>query len=379
MPAGLLGRLASVPMCPQDAAVAGTCDESSRVGNASVSAGSGSQPLTLPGRVYLAAPAHAGDVATLAIVVRAVAGPIDLGTVVVQSAIRLRPSDSGLDIVSDPLPAVLGGIPLRLRAIGVDIDRPGFLFNPTSCAPLKIAGTILAATGDTADVSAPFQARGCAALPLRPKLTARLGGETKRRGHPSFTATITQPEGDAHLRSTAVTLPSQLGIDLATASTSTCTPAAFAADKCPAASRIGSATAVTPVLAAPLTGPAYLIQAAGFPKLVVQLRGQVALDLEGAIAPDSRGRLVTTFAAIPDVPISSFQLVVNGGKRAPLLTSAALCSASPAARVTFVGHNGKRIDQRVTVPVAKCPKAKKRTAKSKKRAAKRVKRAASRR
>jgi hypothetical protein len=309
--------------------------------------------------VYLAAPEHPGDVASLAIVNHAIAGPFDLGTAVVQSAIRLRQPDGGLDIVSDPLPTILGGIPLRLRSIVVTVNAPGFLTNPTNCSPLAVKGSVTSVAGQTVtEPDVPFQATGCSALPLRPKLTARIGAPRQdgTKAHPPFTTIISQPAGDANLHSTSVTLPPQVSINLA-AIQHPCTNAQLAADACPAVSQIGQASATTPVLDAPLSGPVYLVEAltGGLPDVVARLRGQLGLDLRGQVAPDARGRLVTTFGTIPDVPIASFQLTLTGGKTGSLLNLTNLCTSKPSARVTFIGQNGKRVDQIVGVPVDGCP------------------------
>jgi hypothetical protein len=252
---------------------------------------------------------------------------------------------------------VLGGIRLRIRRVGIDVTREGFMFNPTSCRPAQVRGTISSAAGDTAPVSSPFGVSGCSGLPFGPALAARLAGkgQTKANRSPAFSTTITQPAGDAHLRFAAVTLPQQVGVQLDSVSAA-CAAAQLAAGTCPAASKLGDARAETPVLAAPLTGPIYLVASDGsLPHMVVQLRGQIALDLVGAVEVDDHGRLVTKFAQIPDVPISTFSLTLHGGTGGVLRNNVNLCrSRAPRVRATFVSHSQKRVDQRVKVPVDGC-------------------------
>jgi hypothetical protein len=368
MPPGLVGRLASVPMCPAAAAATGACDPSTRVGSATIASGSGSAPLTLGGTVYLAEPTSPQFVASLAIVTRAVAGPFDLGTVVVPANIRLRPEDSGLDIVSAPLPTTLGGIPLRLRQVTVTVDRPGFMTNPTSCAPQQVKGTIGAASGEKVLRTAPVTVTGCENLPFRPEFSIRIGGRrgTGKNRNPQVVTTITQPPGDANMKSVAVMLPSQIALQIARLK-GLCDPAQHATDTCPEFTRVGAGEAQTPVLAGGLRGPAFLVSTTdGLAKIVVRLRGQISLDLVGNVQPDRKGRLVTVFPAIPDVPISAFALTLQHGSGSPLGNVTNLCKArKPAARVMFLSQTGRRIDRRVRAKVDGCRKAKKHKASSK--------------
>ncbi len=88
----------------------GACDGGSRVGSAAVSAGTGSNLFTISGQpVYLAGP-YKGAPYSLSVAVRAVAGPLDLGTVVVRQALFI-----------DPIDAHVHG---RLRSVAD--DHPGY-------------------------------------------------------------------------------------------------------------------------------------------------------------------------------------------------------------------------------------------------------------
>ena len=102
--------------------------------------------------------------------VPAQAGPFDLGTVAVRSAIDVDPVTTQVSVKSDPLPQILEGIPVSYRDVRVDIDRPGFTLNPTSCDPMKVESTIFSASGKSANPSARFQVAGCGDLGFNPKL-----------------------------------------------------------------------------------------------------------------------------------------------------------------------------------------------------------------
>ena len=350
LPPGLLGRISSVALCGAAAAAAGSCDPASRVGTATTQAGPGAQPFALPGTVSLTGP-YKGAPFGLSIVVPAQAGPLDLGTVVVRAAIFVDPHTTALRIVSDPLPTILQGIPLQLRSVAIAIDRPGFTFNPTSCAPTAIGATIGSADGASAAVASRFQAADCASLGYAPKLSLALtgAGQTRDGQHPGLTAHLAPRPADANSRSVKVTLPLSLALDPDNAE-ALCEPAAAAADRCPATSIVGHAKAVS-ILHEPLTGPVYFVRGERkdpksgrtiktLPKLYLPLSGEgVRIDLDAASAVVG-DHLVTTFAGIPDAPLSAFDLTIDGGKHGILVVSGAdVCKATQIARGALAGQN----------------------------------------
>jgi len=342
LPPGLLADVASVPLCADTQASFGTCSDASQVGTANVAAGAGGHPLWLGGKVYLTGP-YNGAPFGLSIVVPAVAGPLNLGTVVVRAAVGVDPTDAHLRVVSDPLPQSLLGIPLRLRRVAVNIDRPGFMLNPSSCAPLSVGGAIGSTDGAIAHVASPFQLTGCRALPFAPALSAALTGgrsQTRRGGHPGLSLTLTQRPGQASARLISVTLPRAIALDSSGVS-SICSHAQWVAGSCPAGSRLGSAKASTPILSKPLAGPVYLVAPArpGLPTLGVLLSGQLRIALEGDVAL-VHNRLRTTFPAVPDVPLKSFNLTFRGGKSGILAPRSNLCAQRQTASVRMVGRNG---------------------------------------
>jgi hypothetical protein len=271
-----------------------------------------------------------------------VAGPFDLGNVVVRVALRVDPETSQVSADSDPLPTVLSGIPLDLRAIQVTLDRDGFTLNPTSCAPSAVSAVLTSTGGATASPSAPFAASGCEGLGFAPKLALSLKGGTRRGAYPQLTAKLNARPGQANLARVAVQLPHAEFLAQGHIGT-VCTRVQFAASQCPARSVYGYAEARTPLLSQPLRGPVYLRSSSHkLPDLVAALRGQIEIDLDGRIDSHNRG-IRTTFATVPDAPISSFVLHLKGGKKSLLENSASLCGkAAGKAQVSMLGQNGAR-------------------------------------
>jgi hypothetical protein len=372
LPPGLLAKPAGIPLCGDAQAAAGTCPETSRIGSIDVSAGAGPSPFALGGRVYLTGP-YAGGPYGLSIVVPAIAGPFDLGLVVVRASVQLDRNDAHVRVLSDPLPTILDGVPLLLRSAKVTIDRRDTMRNPTSCAPLTITSTLTSIASLTASPTAPFAASDCNALAFSPKTQIALTNtkQTTNGKHPGVDSTVTQAAGQANIQQVQVTLPLALALDPDNAQ-SLCEFADGLRGDCPAASVIGSATAKTPLLDKPLNGKVYFVkgvrtdpktgrQIKTLPTLLVQLRGQIALDLRASTSVDAKSRLVTTFTPIPDAAVSSFKLTLAGGKHGILVVTNrnGICAGSAQkAALVATGYNGKQAPSTVTLgtPCSAVPK-----------------------
>ncbi len=351
LPPGLTGKLPAVPACDVDAARMNMCADASQVGTASVAVGTGPTPLVLPGKVYLTK-GFGGGIAGLAVTVNTKVPALDLGTVVVMSKLMLRP-DTGIDVVTEALPQTLQGIPTVYRAIDLTIDKPGFMQNATSCAPQTVGGSFTAVGGATATANAPYQATGCQNIPFSPKLTASVGsrGQTAANTHPPLNVTISQPDGQAAQRKTVVSLPAGIGVDIRNLS-SVCNDAQLNSGACPAGSKIGTVTAVTPLLPAPLSGGVYLTQGArpgALPGIaldlgIIRLKGSVALGT----------RLVTTFDNIPDVPLSRLTLALAGGPRAALKTTKDICTTAPTVEAVYTSQSGAAARETVKATPVGC-------------------------
>jgi hypothetical protein len=361
-PTGLTGRIANVPLCPENLAVSGACDASSQIGTATVGAGAGPDPFYIQaGRVYLTGP-YKGAPYGLDVVVPAVAGPFDLGNVVVRSKIDVDPHTAQLSVATDPLPTILQGIPLDVRDIRVAIDRPHFMLNPTSCAEKHVLGTVVSTAGASAQVSSRFQVGNCGDLALTPKLTLTVGarGRTKNGVSTPLSAKLTQPPGQSNLRAVKVTLPGTLNALLPVVNRA-CSLADYDAGHCTSKARVGSAVAVTPILSTPLRGSAYFVKnpARVLPDLMVALRGAVSIDLTGKVSIPGGKRLATNFDTIPDEPITSFTLNLVAGKNGPVGVVSNLCTAKAKkvpATLGIRGQNGRVLNINQPVRILGCPK-----------------------
>ncbi|MBS1675991.1 MAG: hypothetical protein JST08_01270 [Actinobacteria bacterium] len=382
LPKGLTAYLSGVPYCSDsEIAAAGgrsgkaeqadpSCPAASQIGTTQVGAGAGPNPYYVPGKVYLAGPYKGAPLSAVAIT-PAVAGPFDLGTVVVRSAIFVDPETAQITAKTDPLPHILEGVPLRIRDIRINLDRSRFTLNPTSCEPMSVNVLATSTQGATDGLSNRFQVGGCADLPFRPNLKISLKGATKRIGHPALTAVLTARPGEAGIARAQVNLPHGEFLDQGNLN-KTCTKPVLLAGNCPASSVYGKARAWTPLLEAPLEGPVYLVGGYGYklPALVAELNGQIRVTLVGKVDSGPNKGIRNTFELVPDAPVEKFELRMKGGKKYGLLeNSEDLCKAKKAKRraiVRFTGQNGK-VDAYKPVVQNQCGKAKK--AKKKKKQA----------
>jgi hypothetical protein len=365
-PPGLLGKLSSVALCGEPQAAQGSCSAASQIGTATVAAGAGPNPYWVSGPVYLTG-SYKGQPFGLSVVVPAKAGPFNLGNVVVRAAIHVDPSTTALTVTSDPLPQIIDGVPLRVQTVNVTINREGFIFNPTNCATQQITASIIAAQGASANVSSPFTAAGCKTLPFHPVFGVSTQAKTSKQDGASLTVKGAFTAGNANIRSTAVVLPKQLPARLTTIQQA-CTEAQFAANPagCPTGSMIGTATATTPILTNPVTGPVYLVSHGGaaFPDVVAVLQGEgITVDLVGSI--DIKKDITSSdFATVPDAPISSFTLSLPEGPHSglaavlPAKAKGNMCGTSLTMPFTITGQNGAQVKQNVKIQVTGCPKTK---------------------
>lgn len=361
LPEGLTGMIASADLCPEALAASGACGERSLVGSTTTGAGSGSNPFFLNGRVYITGP-YKGAPYGMSIVVPAIAGPFDLGTVVVRAAIFVDRRTARLRIVSDPLPTILEGVPLLIRKVDVTIDKTGFMLAPTSCAPKRISAQIGSNEGLTAAVGSRFQVGSCASLPFKPRMSLRIGGRGRTRPGITvpFQTVVNMTPGQANIRSVRVNLPDNINARLQVINRNSCSLAAYEASRCPASLAVGNAVATTPLLKDPLRGNAYFVRnpARRIPDLMVALKGQVDIDLAGKISIPRDLTLATTFDTVPDVPITRFTLNLVAGRSGPIGTIGNLCAArvrsGMKAKLVFRGQNGNAVVRSQKMSIAGC-------------------------
>ncbi|HEX5923879.1 MAG TPA: hypothetical protein VFY45_08605 [Baekduia sp.] len=330
-----------------------------RVGTARVAAGVGPSPFSLSGPVVLEG-AYGDAPFSLRVTVPVIAGPFNLGDVVVLQKIYVDPVDTHVTVVSDPLPTIVKGVPVRLQNLQVDIDKSGFMKNPTSCASREIKGTLSSATGQAAPAVSRFQAAECTGLGYTPQLAMTLSGkgQTKDGAHPALTAHLTPPAGDANSKKVTVTLPLALALDPGNAN-GLCEPADAAKNQCAASTIVGSAEAQS-ILPDALKAPVYFVRGERIdsngkvrktlPKLFMPLTANGVTVNVWASSDVEDDRLVTTFDNLPDAPFSSFDLNINGGDHGILAVSNTnLCAGTQVADARYGGQNGKPYTSKVTM------------------------------
>lgn len=380
LPPGATAKLAGVPYCP-DAAIAAaqgragaeeqsspSCPDS-KIGVATVEAGTGNSPLKIEGTAYLAGPYEGGPLSVV-VITPAIAGPFDLGNVVVRVPLFVDPETAQVHTKTDALPDVYGGTKLDIRSVFLNLNRKEFTLNGTNCDKAATAGVIKGGGSDPTNpaayssfaVSDDFQAKNCDKLAFKPKLKIRLFGKTKRAKHPKLRAILTARPDDANIARASVALPHALFLDQASLGT-VCTRVQFAASQCPKKSIYGRARAFTPLLGKPLEGPVYLRSSNNtLPDMVAHLQGQVDIDLVGRI--DSfKGGIRTTFDRVPDVPVTKFVMILPGGKKGLLVNSRSLCAKPVKAIIRLKGQNGKKANSK---PKLRTPCKKKKHGKHKK-------------
>ncbi len=373
LPKGVVGKLAGIARCPTAAIATAkaktgrqelanpSCPAGSEIGRTLTGAGVGSILTYVPGKLYLGAPLGRAPLSVIAIT-PAVAGPFDVGTVALHEALTVDPETAEVKVdgaLSDPIPTVLRGIPVKAKDVRVYADRPDFTLNPTSCVPKQTKATLFGSFLDvfsTAD-DAPaqlqdrYQAASCASLKFKPQLELRLKGGTKRGAHPALRAVVSYPKGleYANTKKVIVTFPRSAFLEQAHIRT-VCTRVQFAANACPAGSIYGKVKAFTPILDEPLSGNVYLRSSSNpLPDLVFALKGLIDFNAVGRV--DSvNASIRISFATIPDAPISKVIVEMQGGKKGLIVNSRNLCAHPSRAKADFTAHNGRILN---TQPVVK--------------------------
>ena len=417
LPPGLTGNLSGIPFCPDadieaSRGVSGqeeqehpSCPQTTEIGHTIVSAGVGSVLAQTPGKVYLAGPYNGAPLSIVSIT-SAKVGPFDLGTVVIRFALDINPTTAQVEVSgaqSEAIPRILRGIVVHVREIRVYMDRPNFTLNPTNCNPLSITNTIDGAGANPANptdqdpvtVNTPFEGADCSSLKFEPKFTVSTSGKTSKALGASLTAKLTVPAAlgtQANIREVKVDLPKQLPSRLTTLQKA-CTAAQFNTNPagCPAASNIGHAKAITPILPVPLEGPVYFVSHGGeaFPSLEIVLQGYgFTINLVASTFISKPGITSSTFHTVPDQPVTSFEITLPEGKYSALAANGSLCAPTKtvttkktvkkkvhgktkkvttkstkqvaetlAMPTAFIAQNGAEIHQSTPVTVSGCAKA----------------------
>jgi hypothetical protein len=395
LPPGLSGILSNIELCPEPQANLGECPPNSLIGETTVSVGVGGDPFTVGGgKFYLTGPYNGtGGCAMgspgcapfgITFEVPAKAGPFDLkrntqnpagedacDCVIVRGKIEINPTTAAITITSDPpgspyaIPTSIEGIPLEIQHVNAITTRSDFQFNPTNCNKMEVTGTIHSSEGATDTIGVPFQVTNCAVLEFKPTFAVSTSAKTSRANGASLNVKLAYPNApfgsQANIAKVKVELPKQLPSRLTTLQKA-CTVATFEADpaRCPAASIVGHAKAITPLIPVPLEGPAYFVSHGGeaFPSLVLVLQGYgVTIDLVGSTFINKAGITSSTFKTVPDQPVQSFELTLPQGPYSALAAHGNLCKDKLTMPTEFVAQNGAEIHETTKIAVTGCPKA----------------------
>ncbi len=356
LPAGLVGAIPSVTLCGEPQAATGECPAASQIGVAAVAVGAGGEPYGFSGPVFMTGP-YNGAPFGLSIPVEAAAGPFDLGRVVTRVAISVD-EHTGRVIATSSLPVIVGGVPLRLRSVSVAVNRKNFLFNPTNCGALATETALTSTLGASQSLASPFLLSNCSALAFKPSFKAGTSAKTSKLNGASLRVTVGQGAHEANMRSVFAQLPKQLPSRLTTLQKA-CPESVFTANpvNCrPLGSEVGTASAVTPVLAGKLTGPAFLVSHGGqaFPDLDLVLEGDGVKVILTGNTKITKGITSSTFAAVPDVPVAGFELNLPTGPHSALTAIGNLCLKPLLMPTTITAQNGKVIKQNTRISVSGC-------------------------
>jgi hypothetical protein len=359
LPPGLTGSLRGIGYCPEAGIAAAStklgrteqaipsCPPQSEIGTTNVAAGPGSHPFHATGRMYMAGPFKGAPLSLVAIT-PALAGPYDYGTVVVRVAVAVDAADAHVTAISDTVPSIIGGIPLRMRSIEVNLTRPNFILNPTNCSPMSVVSRGIGEEGTTTEFSSYYQAVNCSTLPFKPRMSVKyLSGGRSRAKNPALEFALRTRPGDANIKSLSVTLSRAFSIDQRHLG-NICSEAELAASKCQGRHPIGRAVTRTPLLDEPLSGPVYAVSGGGgLPRLAFILDGQVSLVPRAQSSSVNDGALKTNVPVVPDAPIGDFRLTLLGGKQGYLINTRNLCSRPVVSKVQYQAQNGRSLTQDV--------------------------------
>ena len=353
-PPGVVGNPNATDRCTLAQFEGDGCPPETKVGTSVTRATLLGLPQTLNGEIFNLQP-RGNEPARLGIITDTPSGPLKL-----ESPVFSRPTDGGLDSQLRDIPNEFMGLPITITSLettllGAVPSGRTFMQNPTGCGRKETVVEARSYADERAQGSGGYDSTECRALPFAPTFEAAVGapGETAARSNPPLTTVVGQTPGQANVKSVTVTLPNDIAIGADRISRA-CPQDQFAAGGCPPNAQIGSATAITPLLTAPLSGPVTFVARDVLPGLVLSLRGPLSITLIGDATFTPEG-LRNTFDNIPDVPLSRFELRFLGGDAGVLAASRDLCQgAPPQIAATFVSHAGTESTLRVPASVEGC-------------------------
>lgn len=262
--------------------------------------------------------------------------------------------DLVLDLSKVPAPPATFHITGATLNVNGTLNGQPFTRMPTNCTPPAgtglsvVYGTGATATTQSAAAVPDVTPTGCSALNYSPGFTATAVRDTGDPGV-AITTDITQGATDAASKSTVLSVP--LGTFAPNAAILGVACSAADASTCPASSKVGTVTATSPLLPIGLSGNVYVTISGGAPGLAIVLLTPFKVILSGTIGLSNP--VNTTFASIPDIPLTDLKVSLSGGSNAAFTTS---CSPqSSAITATFGGQNGVNRVVAAPVTVQNCP------------------------
>lgn len=361
LPAGLSAALGSIEACADPEVAAGKCPAASRIGGVLAEVGSGPSPVPLRGDAYVTGPYRRAPFGLL-LQLHAAIGPLDLGTVSFRASATVSGRTGRVVVATDSLPEQVEGVPIRFQKIELNMDRAGFVRNPSSCRPTAIDATIEASDGAVAAATSPLPLSGCHRLGFRPRFHIAFEGEgaTHRQDKPGLRISARLRQGDTGLRAMTMTFPPGLGFDLASLR-AICSRRDSALGACPAEARVGTAMVRTSLLDKPLVGGVYVVQPNGDgpPGLGISLVAMgVHVQLSGR-TENRAGHFVTVLTGLPDMQFSTFTMRMKGGADGVFSLKSDLCrngrALGLASTLAATGQDGSRRQLRVPLKTnARC-------------------------
>ncbi len=218
--------------------------------------------------------------------------------------------------------------------------------------PIVVGMTIVAASFLVAGCGGNSEENGDAGKPFEPKASLTAIGGTVRTDKPELVMRVEARPGDVNIRSAAVTLPTAFMVDQ-TALGDLCSKRELEATDCSGRKRMGTARVVSPAYDEALTGPVYAVSGfGGLPRLAYVLGGPAKILLRGRIVV-RRLRIEAGVDDVPDVPLKTFELRIDGGAPGYLILSRDICRTETTADASFTSQDGEAFKQRIPL-VADC-------------------------
>jgi hypothetical protein len=203
-----------------------------------------------------------------------------------------------------------------------------------------VSAALLAGCGGGGD-----SASTAPSTPFAPRATLKARGGTERTDKPEFVMRVLARPGDSNIRSVAVDLPPVVLVD--TTAVNVCAESELESDECAGHPPLGRARVLSPSFEGALTGPVFVVSGSSkLPGLVYLLSGPTSVRLRGDVVSKG-GRIQAGVDEVPDTPLESFELTIDGGKTGYLVLSTNICQGHPVADGVFTSQDGQTHTQKI--------------------------------